>query len=331
VFLEGAGYRGTQLDVTGDARTLADRQAWMDAVAVGRTGRPTPDAQPAVAPMTGADMARLEAEKKAEERAAKKNARTPTAAPTATASSEAAPSRPAPSAGGGDPLAMLGAPPPDGMGRSELRVGAHLGAMPRSYVAESEASAEVPGGSAEFSTPGLNAPAVDIRANKWFGTVGVDGRLRYVSQQLSVPLSDDPLQVGGVEVLLGGRLRGPIAPGLTWQLGGGLHGQSMSAFTVGEGEVQEAKQNLNGVRLSGGVTVDRGAVYLATEVAGAFTISPSSFQVDTVAGYEFMPNLAAQLIYSNTKRGVSVTEGDAEIDVSESLNGIFVGVAYLLP
>jgi hypothetical protein len=146
-----------------------------------------------------------------------------------------------------------------------------------------------------------------------------------------VPLSEDPLQVGGMELLLGARLRGPIMPGLTWQLSGGFHGQSMSAFTVGEGEVVEAQQNLNGVRLSGGATVDRGAIYVATELAGSFTLSPSSLQADLVAGYEFMPNLAAQVIYSFTKRGVSVTEGDAEIDVSESLNGIFVGVAYLLP
>jgi hypothetical protein len=331
VFLEGAGYRGAELDVTGDARTVADRQAWMDAVAVGRTGRPLPDAQPAVAPMTGADMARLEAEKKAQARAAKKGARAPVAVPTATADSGSAPGKPAPAAGGADPLAMLGAPPPDGMGRSEVRIGAHLGAMPRSYSAESEASDSVPGGSAEFSTPGLNAPSFDIRANKWFGTVGADARVRYVSQQLAVPLSEDPLQVGGMELLLGARLRGPIMPGLTWQLGGGFHGQSMSAFTVGEGEVVEAQQNLNGVRLSGGATVDRGAIYVATELAGSFTLSPSSLQADLVAGYEFMPNLAAQVIYSFTKRGVSVTEGDAEIDVSESLNGIFVGVAYLLP
>ena len=328
LFLEGAGYTGGELSVSGDARTIADRQAWMDAVAVARAGRPFPAAQPAVAPMTGADMARLEAEKKAQERAAKKAARTPAAT---TADSGGGSEKPAAASGGADPLTGFGPPPADGLGRSDLRVGLHFGAMPRNYSATSEGDGSVPGGEAEFTTPSLNAPSFDARAVKWFGTVGAEGRLRYVSQPLAVPLSDTPLQVGGTELLLGARLRGPIFPGLTWQLGGGFHAQALSAFTLTDAEIQEARETLNGVRIAGGSTLDRGAFYLSTELAGSFTLSPSSFQFDTVLGYEVVPNLAVQAVYSFTKRGATVADGDAEIDVSESLNGIFIGAAYTLP
>ena len=333
VFLEGAGYTGAELSITGDSGTLSDRQAWVDAVAVARAGRPFPAAQPAVAPMTGADIARLEAEKKAQERAAKKASRAPagTAGSTASASAKSDSGSGGAKAGGPDALSFLGPAPADGLGRSDLRISAAIGAMPRDYTAESEGDGSVPGGEASFTTPGLNAPGIDVRANKWFDTVGAEGRVRYVSQQLSVPLSDEPVQVGGLELLLGARARGPILPGLTWQLGGGFHAQSLSAFTLSELEIQEAQQTLNGVRLAGGATLDRGAFYAATEVAGSFTLDPSSFQYDLVLGYEVTPGIAAQLLYSYTQRGVTVTEGDASIDVSESLNGIFVGVAYVLP
>ncbi len=365
LFLEGAGYTGGELKVTGDTRTLADREQWMSAVAVARTGRPFPAAQPAIAPMTGADIARLEAERKAQEKAARIAARTPPPAPAsapapapapesapatadadsvaedaseADAASEAPPAsprpareRPATGGGAASVLARLGAPPPDGLGRSELRVAAHIGAMPRTYEATSEGEGSVPGGAALFETPGLNAPSLDLRGFKWFGTFGAEGRYRYVSQTLAVPFKEDPVQIGGSEVLLGGRMRGALQPGLTWQVGTGFHYQSMSAFVVADDGLTEAEQALAGVRLAGAVTLDRGPFFASNELSGTFSLSPSVLQNELTLGYEVVENISIQGMYALTLRGATVTEDEAEIEVSETIQGYFLGVAYTLP
>jgi len=329
LFLEGAGYTGAELGISGDPGTLQSRDAWVKAVAVARAGRPFPAAQPAVAPMTGADLARIEAEKKAQAKAAKKKAKMD-AAGKAPAEGKAGGGGGGGGGGGSDALTGLGPPPSDGMGRSESRFAAHLGAMPRSYEATGEGAGSLPGGEATFTTPGMNAPGIDVRGLHWFDTIGAEGRIRYVSQPVAVP-PDEEVQLGGIDIILGARLRGAIQPGLTWQLAGGFHGQSMSAFMLGETSVIEAQENLSGVRLAGGVTLDRGKLYVAPEIAGSFSLAPSTFQFGATLGYEVTDNIAAQVLYDYTARGATVSEGEATFEVSESFNGIFVGAAYVLP
>jgi uncharacterized membrane protein YgcG len=339
MFLEGAGYTGDELSVSGDPSTLAQRESWISAVAVARAGRPFPAAQPAVAPMTGADLARIEAEKKAKAKADKKQARLAAAQPKPAAdkpgggggkSGGGGNSGGGGKSGGGDALTSFGPAPADGMGRSNARYSAHLGAMPRSYDAVGEGDGSLPGGASSFTTPGLAAPGIDLRGIKWFNTIGAEARFRYVSQPVAVP-PDDEVQLGGVDIILNARLRGAIQPGLSWQLAGGFHGQSVSGFVLGDASVVEAQQGLSGVRLAGGVTLDRGRVYIAPELAGTFSLAPSTFQLGTTVGYEVTDGIAVQLLYDYTVRSATVTEDDASILVAESLNGIFVGAAFVMP
>jgi hypothetical protein len=177
----------------------------------------------------------------------------------------------------------------------------------------------------------MNAPSLDLRGFKWFGPFAAEARYRYVSQTLAVPFKDDPVQIGGSEILLGGRMRGALVPGLTWQLGTGFHYQSMSAFVVGDDGLSEAEQALAGVRMAGALTLDRGRVFVTNELAGTFSLSPSVFQADLILGYEVTQNISVQGMYGFTFRGATVEEDETEIKVVESLQGLFLGVAYTLP
>jgi hypothetical protein len=322
VFLEGAGYTGAELKVSGDARTLAARSTWMEAVAVARSGRAFPAAQPAVAPMTGADVARLEAEKRAAEKAAKSGA-----SPASATASSGGSSKPAAS-GGSDPFDGLGPAPADGMGQSRIRVGAHVGAMPRSYSGVGSGQGSLPGGETEFTTPGLNAPALDVRGLMWFGMFGADARVRYVSQPVALPFDNESAQLGGPELVAGGRVRKALKPGFTGQAGLGVHYQSLSAFVVENSNIVEASDNLAGLRLAAGATLDRGSWYLASELAGTFAPSPAVFQFDNVVGYSVTDTIAVEAVYTYTARSTDIEQGEAVIEVSEKLNGIFIGASY---
>jgi hypothetical protein len=342
VFLEGAGYTGAELGTTGDTRTLADRDAWIAAVAVARAGRPFPAAQPAVAPMTGADIARLEAERRAEERAARVAALKPASQPSKPGGADASSSSgsstgksssaPSDGAGGGGFLSNLGPPPPDGFGRSETRIAAHIGAMPRVYtlfVADSEASMAAL--LADFDTPGLNAPSLDLRGLKWFDAFGAGARYRYIYQAVELPFQDDPTQIGGSDLLLGGRYRGAIQPGLTWQVGVGFQYYTLSAFVVGSDGFEEARQGIPGARVSSGVVMDRGPYYGSLMLAAGFTPLPTAYQGELVAGYEIKPNIAVQGMFTVEARGGMVSDGEQDFVVAEGFRGIFLGVAYALP
>lgn len=317
VFLEGAGYTGGELSVTGSPLVVAERDLWKQAVAVARAGRPLPAAQPAVAPMTGADLARIEAEKKAQAKAAKRAPKPVSDSKPAAGGSSGG--------GGGDPLAGLGPAPADGMGRSVTRVGVHIGAQPRTYEATAS-SGIFASGPTTFTTPGLAAPGLDVRGVRWLDAVGVEARLRYVSQPVAIPNQDD-VELGGLDFVAGGRYRGAIAPGLTWQLAGGLHAQPMSAFTLANNALEETQSTLAGVRLGAAVVADRGPVFAQLELAETFVLSPATFQLGLTVGYEVADGLAVQAVYDYTSRATDIEDGDITYDVSESLNGIFVGVA----
>lgn len=317
LFLTGSGYTAEPMHGSGNPAVLAERDVWRAAVAVARAGNPFPAPQPAVAPMTGADVARLEAERKAQEKAAKKGV-----APSTSAS--------APSSGGGDALLSLGPPPANGWSETSMRVGVHLGAVPRNHTAEAEGESSLPGGTSQFTTPGFNAPSVDVRGVKWFDAVGAEARLRYVSQKVAVPYGDD-YQLGGLDVVVGGRYRGTLMPGLTWQLAGAFQAQSVSSFQLSAAGVEEAQANLNGVRIGGGVALDRGNVFASAELSETFTLTPAAFQAGVVAGYTIADSLAVQFLYDFTARNATVSGTGVSIDVSETMNGLFVGVAYVLP
>ncbi|MBO84114.1 MAG: hypothetical protein CL927_02050 [Deltaproteobacteria bacterium] len=347
VFLEGAGYTGAELATTGDTRTLAERDTWIGAVAVARAGRAFPAAQPAVAPMTGADVARLEAERKVQEREARmasmRTAKQPApdtgerasssesaaAAPPETAPAKS--TKPAKPAQSGGFLDQLGPPPADGLGRSETRVAAHVGAMPRNYLATAVDIESGIGGSAVFETPGMNAPSLDLRGQKWFDAFGADARYRYVYQTLELPFQDDPVQLGGSELLLGGRYRRSIRPGLTWQAAAGFHYQTVSAFVVGTDGFEEARQGLPAARVAGGLVLDRGPYYASFETGGSFKPVPTGFQVELTAGYEVAQNIAIQGMVVASSRAGTVSDDDLELLVVEGFRGFFIGAAYALP
>ena len=337
IFLEGAGYSGDLMAVSGNSQAINDRKKWMESVAVARIGGPFGAPQPAVAPMTAADLARLEAEKKAQEKAARQAARTPVVeAPVATESTEeGAPggSEAASAEGGSAPAAapentVTIASAPSSQADS-LSVGFHVGTMPRSYNAIGDA---VPAGETEFQTPGLNAPGFDARARKWFAKVGAETRIRYVSQTVDAPTVDDAIQVGGTDFLLGGLYRYPFRDALEYRFGAGFHSQPVSSFSFSQEGIEDSSQTLKGARVSSGIGADLDVITVDAEFGfSLYGLGAAAKQVDAVVAYPLRPNLSAQLVYTYTNRTALFAEDESTTIVQETMNGVFVGLGYTLP
>jgi hypothetical protein len=328
LFLQGAGF-APAAGASGTAAGLAERALWRSIAPLVVVGRPQGAPLPAVAPMTAADLARMEAEKKAAEKAAKKGTKAPAGG---SGGAPAAPS--AGSGGGGDPLALFGAAPADGLGTSSVRISLGLLAHPRTYALSAK-DAPLPGELA-WETPGLlSAPGVDLRAEVHKGAWGGELRLRGSTQAVANPFEEEAQRLNTGELVLAPTYRGAIAPGLCWQAGLGYHRATVPAWAYDDAELPTALDDeslgANALRLSGGLTIDRERALLGVEVAPSVGAGLTNLNVNAVLGVHIGETWAAQLGWGQDWRRATPEIEGAEASIKEQITGLTLGVAYRLP
>lgn len=324
LFLQGAGY-APKAGASGAEAALAERAQWRGATSLEVAGRATGAPLPAVAPMTAADLARMEAEKKAAEKAAKKAAAAP-----AGGGGGGGP-KPAAGGGGGDPLSFLGAAPDDGYGQGALRVSAALLGQPRVYKQTAD-EAPLPGDLA-WETPGaLSAPGIDLRATFQKDRWGGDLIVKYATQKVATPFSEEALGVATTELVAAPTMRGVILPGLVWTGSLGVHRFTVPAFAYDDAEkptevLDEASSAL-GLRIAGGLTLDRGPLYLRVQAAPTMAAGAQSFGLDSLLGVSVSGPWSAQLGWAKDWRTSRPEISGAEAKVEEQVTGLHLGAAY---
>jgi hypothetical protein len=278
--------------------------------------------------MTAADLARMEREKKAAEKAAKKAASA--SAASAGGGGGGGASMPA-GGGGGDALGFLGAAPDDGYGQSLLRASVGLLAHPRDY--KQTADEEPLPGDLAWKTPGLlSAPGLDLRVNLQKDRWGGDVRFRVSNQKVATPFDQEAISLITTELIAAPSLRGVITPGLVWTGSLGVHSFQVPGFVYDDAEkpseVNEESGSALGLRIAGGLTLDRGPLYLRAELAPTMAAGAQSFDVDTQLGVAISGPWAAQLGWSKDWRTSRPEISGVEAKVEEQITGLHIGASY---